>query len=279
MKLQHRNGHLDLDRVAVMGILNVTPDSFSDGGIWTDEDTAVRRGLEMIEQGAALVDVGGESTRPGATPVSEEEELKRVLRVVERLTDAGVLVSIDTRKPRIAARALEAGAGIINDTSGDQVDRAMDQLAAETKAGVIVMHSRGTPMTMTKLTSYGDVVGEVGSFLLQRAHALEQIGVPKEAICLDPGFGFAKSEEQNFELMRRLGEILRHGYPVLAGTSRKSFIGHVLGLETDERLEGTLATVIWCVAKGARIVRVHDIEPVVRAVRMTEAIAASDSIS
>jgi dihydropteroate synthase len=258
-----------------MGVLNVTPDSFFDGGRWIDPSAAVAHAHEMTAQGAAIVDVGGESTRPGAEPVDQAEELKRVLPVVESLASLNALVSIDTRKPAVAERALGAGASIINDTSGEASVRAMDQLAADSGAAIIVMHSRGTPSTMRSLTDYGDVVAEVKAFLARRAAELESAGVRRDCICLDPGIGFAKNARQSLTLLRRLDELVVLGYPVVAGTSRKSFIGSALDLAEEERLEGSIATVVWAVERGALIVRVHDVEPVVRAVHMTEAIRAS----
>lgn len=251
----------------------MTPDSFYDGGRWFDAPAAIAHAEEMIVQGAAIIDVGGESTRPGAEPVEQDEELKRVLPVIEALSSAGdALLSIDTRKPAVAERAVEAGASIINDTAGEASSRAMDQVAADTGAAVVVMHSRGTPATMGSLTDYGDVVADVAGFLCRRAAELEGVGVERNAICVDPGLGFAKTSEQSLTLLRRLDELIVLGYPVVAGPSRKSFIGSALDLPEEERLEGTIATVVWAVERGAQIVRVHDIEPILRAVRMAEAI-------
>ena len=255
-----------------MGVLNVTPDSFSDGGRWFKPNAAVKHGVAMADAGAAFIDVGGESTRPGADPVPVEEELRRVIPVIERLAPKiDAPISIDTRKPEVALAALDAGAAIINDTLGEEgVDVA--QTAASTGAAVIVMHSRGTPATMRDLTVYDDVTDHVSRFLSDRAYALRNLGVPADGIVLDPGFGFAKTPDQNLELLARFEELTGLGFPVLAGTSRKSFIGAVLDVKEDERLEGTLATVVWAVVKGASIVRVHDVVPAMRAVRMTEAI-------
>jgi dihydropteroate synthase len=272
MKLRCRDRVLDLDRTAVMGVLNVTPDSFSDGGLWLDPGRAIAHGLEMVSEGAAIVDVGGESTRPGAAPVPEEEELRRVLSVIEALVDHDVLVSIDSRKPSVALRAVEAGASIVNDTSGEGFDPAMDEVARATEAAIVVMHSRGTPSTMRSLANYEDVVTTVAGFLRRRTDGLLEAGVARDSIAVDPGFGFAKTPEQNLILMNRMDEILDLNYPVLSGTSRKSFIGAVLDLPEDQRLEGTAATVAWAVMKGARIVRVHDVAQMTRVVRMTEAI-------
>ncbi|MGH2748770.1 MAG: dihydropteroate synthase [Actinomycetota bacterium] len=273
MKLRLPSGFLPLDRVAVMGVLNVTPDSFSDGGLWLDPDAAIRHGIEMVEQGAAIVDVGGESTRPGAVPVPQEEELRRVIPVVEALSaELDAPVSIDTRKPEVARRAVEAGASIVNDTAGEEADRAMDDVVIDTGAAVVVMHSRGTPSTMRSLTDYDDVVADVSSWLRERAGRLEDRGAPHDAVVLDPGFGFAKTPPQNLEILSRIDEFLALGHPLLVGTSRKSFIGAVLDLPEGERVEGTMATVAWAVARGAQIVRVHDVVAGVRTARMVEAI-------
>jgi len=277
MKLLCKGRVLSLDRTAVMGVLNVTPDSFSDGGLWLDAGAAVDHGEQMAAEGAAIIDVGGESTRPGAAPVAEDDELERVLPVISGLVDRiDVPISIDTRKPQVARRAVEAGASIVNDTAGEWGGRGMDQVAAETGAGIAVMHSRGTPATMRSLTDYSDLVKEVSDFLIGRAQELQRLGVPPESIVLDPGFGFAKTPEQNLELLRHLHEVVGLGFPVLSGTSRKSFIGAVLGAETEDRLEGTLATVAWSVVKGARIVRVHDVTPVSKMVKMIEAITSGE---
>jgi dihydropteroate synthase len=195
--------------------------------------------------------------------------------VVAALSEAGCLVSIDTRKPEVARAAVDAGALIVNDTSGEETDRGMDELVASRGAAMIVMHSRGTPETMRSLTDYEDVVVDVRDFLVRRAEQLEAAGVASDAIALDPGFGFAKTPDQNLVLLRRLRELTDVRYPVLAGTSRKSFIGHVLNTDEAERLEGTAATVAWAVACGARLVRVHDVKEMTRVVRMTEAILES----
>lgn len=276
MKLRCRDSYLSLDRPIVMGVLNVTPDSFSDGGLWLDAARAVDHGLEMVEQGAAIIDVGGESTRPSAEPVAERDELDRVLPVIEALSRrTPAPISIDTRKPRVAALAVEAGATIINDTLGEATDRAMDHVAASTGAAIVVMHSRGTPATMRELTDYDDVVTDVRDFLRLRAEQLNEEGVQRDAICLDPGYGFAKNPQQSLVLLRRVDEIVELGYPVLVGTSRKSFIGTVLDLPDDQRVEGTAATVAWAISKGAHIVRIHDVEPIVRTMRMVEAIEDS----
>jgi dihydropteroate synthase len=271
LRLPHRE--LPIDRVVVMGVLNVTPDSFSDGGLWLDPEAAIDHALEMEGDGAGIIDVGGESTRPGADSVAENEELRRVLPVVEALKERlTVPISIDTRKPFVALRAVEAGAEIVNDTNGEETDWKMAEVAAQARAGFVFMHTRGTPMTMRSLARYDDVVAHVREFLADSAVELERRGIARDSIVLDPGFGFAKDPEQSLELLRRLDEIVSVGPPVLVGTSRKSFIGAVLDLPEHDRVEGTISTVVTAVEKGARIVRVHDVLPVVRAVRMTEAV-------
>jgi dihydropteroate synthase len=273
VELRCRDRVVPLDHTAVMGVLNVTPDSFSDGGLWFDTERAVQHGLDMIAAGAVIVDVGGESTRPNAQPVSELEELRRVIPVIEELaSQTDRVVSIDTRKPEVARLAVEAGATIVNDTAGEMADPEMDSVVAKTGAAVVVMHSRGTPDTMRSLTQYDDVVSYVGAFLRRRAGELASSGVPPDAIVLDPGFGFAKNPEQNLLLLNRIDELLALGYPLLVGTSRKSFLGAILGLPEGERLEGTAATVAWSVAKGVQLVRVHDVVEAVRIATVTEAI-------
>jgi dihydropteroate synthase len=267
---------LSLDATVLMGVLNVTPDSFSDGGLWLDPEAAIPHAMEMVSQGAGIVDVGGESTRPGAAPVSERDELQRVLPVIEALAGAvSVPISIDTRKPAVAAAAIEAGASIVNDTSGEEFDPAMDDVAASTGAALVIMHSRGTPATMKTLTDYDDVVRDTTAFLARRAGEATDAGVPTASIALDPGIGFAKTPEQSLALLAGLDELVGTGWPVVVGTSRKSFIGATLGVPEAQRLEGTAATVAWSVAQGARVVRVHDVEAMARVVRMTEAVMSA----
>jgi dihydropteroate synthase len=278
MKLRCRDALVSLDTAAVMGVLNVTPDSFSDGGLWLDLDHAVDHGVEMAAEGAAIIDVGGESTRPGAGVVEEAQELGRVVPVVEALVRrVDVPVSIDTRKPEVARRALAVGAAIVNDTRGEDHDSSLDRVAADSGAALILMHSRGSSATMAKLSVYRDVVADVAAWLERRAHEARVNGVPGDAIVVDPGYGFAKTAAQSLELLRRIDVLLDLGYPLLVGTSRKSFIGATLDLEVGERLEGTAATVAWAVAHGAHIVRVHDVRAIVRVVRMIEAIRGVQS--
>ena len=251
----------------LMGVVNVTPDSFSDGGRFLEADAAVTHGLSLVAAGADLLDVGGESTRPGAAPVDEPEELRRVLPVVGRLAvDAGVPVSIDTSKASVAAAALAAGAAIVNDVTAAGDDE-MFGVVATAGAGLVLMHMQGEPRTMQQDPRYDDVVVEVGDFLVDRLGAARAAGVPTESLCADPGLGFGKTAAHNIELLARLGELVaRLDVPVLVGPSRKSFIARVLGddLGTDlgrdplARDDGTLATAVWAVDHGARIVRVHD---------------------
>lgn len=263
---------LDLDPALVMGILNVTPDSFSDGGVHADLTTAIGAGLRMVADGAAIVDVGGESTRPGSAEVSPAEELARVRGPVRALADEGACVSVDTRHADVAAGALEAGAAILNDVGGF-TDPAMVRLAVDSRAGLVVMHMKGEPRTMQEAPVYSDVVAEVASWLDERASALVAAGVAPERIVLDPGIGFGKTTEHNILLLRHLDALIELGYPVLVGASRKRFIGEITGVgEPRERLAGSLAVAIDAVERGAAVVRVHDVAETVRALRMSAAI-------
>jgi dihydropteroate synthase len=262
------------ERVQVMGILNVTPDSFSDGGLFAGTDAAVRHGIELVAQGADIVDVGGESTRPGAAEVDAAEEAARVVPVIRALArECGVPISVDTTKAAVAEEALEAGAVIVNDVSALRADPRMASVAAGSGAGVVLMHMLGTPRTMQADPRYGDVVEEVARALAGWAAAAEAAGIGRDRIVVDPGIGFGKTVAHNLSLLRRLDRLVATAYPVMVGPSRKSFIGAVLGLGVDDRVEGTAAAVAWSVAAGARIVRVHDVRPMVRVVRMVEAIA------
>jgi dihydropteroate synthase len=259
-------------RCLVMGVVNVTPDSFSDGGRYLDPEAAVAHGLALVAEGADLLDVGGESTRPGATDVPEAVELERVLPVVEELArTAEVPVSIDTRKAAVAAAALAAGATMVNDVSAGRHDPDLLGVAADAKVPLVLMHMLGTPATMQDDPRYDDVVAEVEAFLAERCRAAEAAGVDHQALVVDPGIGFGKRDQDNYALLDALARLTRLGHPVLVGTSRKAFIGRALGSPADERVEGTAATVVWAVERGARIVRVHDVAPNVRSVRMTEA--------
>ena len=260
-----------------MGVLNVTPDSFSDGGNFLDVNTAVQHAREMARAGADIIDIGGESTRPGATTVSAEEELRRVLPVVERLRD--LVVSVDTTKSVVAEKALAAGARIVNDISALRFDPRMVDVVRDTGAGVVLMHMQGAPQTMQQGPRYDDVVAEVRSFLAERIALAGSQGLKKSQIAVDPGIGFGKTVEHNLQLLAHLGEFRSLGCPVVVGTSRKSFIGKVLADRSGERaggadgrLWGTAATVAWAVAQGARVVRVHDVAEMSDVVRLVEAI-------
>ena len=247
-------------RPLVMGILNVTPDSFSDGGHFLDTDAAVARGRQLVAEGADILDVGGESTRPGAAPVPPEEELRRVVPVVAELARrTPVPISVDTMKPAVARACLEAGASIVNDVSGLRHPDLV-RIAAEHRAGVIVMHMQGTPQTMQQEPRYTDVVREVGEFFEERLRVLEESGIPAEAVCLDPGIGFGKTLDHNLDLLANLDEFARFGRPVCLGASRKGFIGKLCGREKGERLAGSLAVACIAAARGgAHVLRVHDV--------------------
>ena len=263
-------------RCLVMGVVNVTPDSFSEQGAHASTEAAVAHALALAAEGADLLDVGGESTRPGAAYVDLPVELGRVLPVVERLAAlTDVPISIDTRKATVASAALAAGASIVNDVSAGRDDPDLLTVAAEARAPVVLMHMQGTPATMQDDPCYADVVAEVEAFLAGRCAAAEAAGVARDAIVVDPGIGFGKRDEHNYALLAALPRLTRLGHPVLVGTSRKGFIGRALGgAPMDERVEGTAATVVWSVERGARIVRVHDVRQMVRTVRMTEALMA-----
>ncbi len=254
-------------RALVMGVLNVTPDSFSDGGRWLDPVAAVARGLEMVAEGADIIDVGGESSRPGAVAVSLEEELRRVVPVVSALT-AHVRVSVDTAKAGVAEAAIQAGATLLNDVSA-----SLAPVAAAAGVGWVAMHMRGTPATMQAAASYDDVVGEVCQYLEVRAEWGTRLGLSE--VWIDPGIGFAKEARHNLELLRSLRRLVGLGYPVVIGTSRKSFLGPLSSLPgedpagPEDRLEASLATAVWCAEQGAAMVRVHDVAATVQALVLT----------
>jgi len=259
--------------VWLMGVVNVTPDSFSDGGQYFDAQKAVDRGLELAFEGADIIDVGGESTRPGSQPVPEAEELGRVVPVIWALRKkTSALISVDTTKAAVARSALEAGADIVNDTSALRSDPAMAGVVARSGAGVVLMHMKGTPATMQNAPHYADLIGEISAFLAERIRAAEAAGIPRERVIVDPGIGFGKSFEHNLELLRRQEAFLELGCPLLLGFSRKAFLGAILDLPPGERLEGTIAAAVISVAHGAHILRIHDVGPVARAVRSAEAI-------
>jgi len=265
-------------RPLVMGILNVTPDSFSDGNRYFDPDSAVARGLEMAAEGADIIDVGGESTRPGAEPVCQDEELCRVIPVVRRLcagirSGAGTLVSVDTSKAAVARQAVDAGACIINDVTALTGDPGMAGVARESGAGVILMHMKGNPRVMQLNLQYGDVVLEVARFLGDRIGSLVASGMNREQLAVDPGIGFGKTLDQNLSLLKRLDALLQLGRPVAVGLSRKSFLGKLTGRETDQRLIPGIAALSFCLANGAHVVRVHDVKESVDAAKVILALA------
>lgn len=264
---------LSVKRPLIMGILNITPDSFSDGGSYTSIDQALKRAAEMVDQGADIIDIGGESTRPGAPTVSVDEELGRVIPVIEHIAgQLDVPLSIDTWKSRVAEAAVDAGAEIINDISGFAFDPAMAGIAARSKAGVVLMHTRGKPDEMQRNTAYADLPGEVIDELRSAMDRAVGAGVAMERVVLDPGIGFAKNAADNMELLRRLAEFHCLGRPILIGTSRKAFIGKVLGKESaQDRLHGTSATVAMAVMNGASILRVHDVAAMRDVALMTHA--------
>ena len=257
-----------------MGVLNVTSDSFSDGGTYLDLDTAVSHVKTMVADGATIIDIGGESSRPGAEPVSVNAELDRVLPVLNALVSEGldVSLSIDTTKSVVAQQALEAGAHIINDITALRGDSAMARVAAEMEAGVILMHMKGTPRTMQKSPQYEDVVKEISDELEVWITNATKNGIDPDRVIIDPGIGFGKTTQQNLQILKHLDVFKRLNKPILIGTSRKSFIGKLLDLPVTERDEGTIATVCWSIAHGVDIVRVHDVKATVRASRMTDAL-------
>ena len=265
-------------RPLVMGILNVTPDSFSDGGRFLDPDAAVAHGRRLAADGADVLDVGGESTRPGAAAVPEAEELRRVIPVIRRLARAvRVPLSIDTSKAAVADAALAAGASIVNDVTALRGDPRMAAVAAGRRAMVILMHMRGTPGTMQRAPRYRNVVTEVGLFLRDAARRAHAAGIPRSRILLDPGLGFGKLPAHNLQLLRGLPRLAALGYPLVVGPSRKSFIGRTLGVGMDDRLPGTLACVAYACHAGVRMVRVHDVGPAAQVVRMLAAIEGADA--
>lgn len=270
-----------------MGVVNVTPDSFSDGGRYLDPEAAVAHAVSLVEDGADLLDIGGESTRPGAEPVPEEEELRRVVPVVRSLAGrAGVPISVDTSKAVVAAAALEAGATIVNDVSAGRADPGMLRLVAGAGAGLVVMHMAGNPRTMQRAPRYDDVTSEVGAFLAERLRVAREAGIRGDALCADPGIGFGKLVRHNLELLARLPELVAAlEVPVLVGSSRKTFIGTIVAealgvpavLPPDRRDDGTLATVVWALDHGARVVRVHDVRSAAQAVRLLETMTSIDA--
>jgi len=271
-----RDRQLPLATPCVMGILNVTPDSFSDGGRFLrdgaqDVEAAVSAAIAMVEDGAALIDVGGESTRPGATPVEEAEELRRVIPIVERLASIGTIVSVDTSKPGVARAAIEAGAHLINDVRA-LTDPGVLRAVAASDVAVCLMHMQGEPPTMQKAPHYENVVLEVRAYLGERAARCRDAGIDRERIVIDPGFGFGKTLDHNLALLRGLSELTDLGYPVMVGLSRKGMIGTITGRAADARVAGGLAAAVVAVQNGAKIVRTHDVAATVDALKMVSRI-------
>ncbi|MFQ6070113.1 MAG: dihydropteroate synthase [Candidatus Aminicenantales bacterium] len=277
IQVRGRNYHLG-GRTWIMGVLNVTPDSFSDGGFYLEKEKAVKRGLELASEGADIIDVGGESTRPGSEPVSAEEEARRVLPVISALREkTEALISVDTTKSEVAEAALEMGADIINDISAFRFDSRMAALAAEKNVPVILMHMKGTPRTMQHNPTYSDLLQEVKSFLGQRIDYALSSGIKKEKIIIDPGIGFGKKHEHNLTLINCLSFLNELERPILVGPSRKSFIGKILHLPPQERTEGTIASAIITIIRGAHIIRVHDVSAVKKAVLVADAILGENN--
>ena len=262
---------LDLSKPLVMGVLNVTPDSFSDGGQFAECDAAVSHARQLVADGAAIIDVGGESTRPDAQPVPATVELERVLPVLDALRDVGVPVSIDTSKPEVMREALAQGADMINDVYAFRARGALETMAS-CEAALCIMHMQGEPRTMQHAPYYDDVVAEVRSFLLERAHAAEAAGVARERIVIDPGFGFGKTLEHNLELVRNLDALVASDWPVLVGLSRKSMLGRITGRTAGERIHASVAAALLAVLRGARIVRAHDVRATCDALAVLHAV-------
>lgn len=272
--LKTRHGPVDFSRrTAVMAVLNVTPDSFFDGGRHFDAGRAIAAGMAMMQAGADIIDIGGESSRPGAEPVSQTDELARVIPVIQGLRRQCALpISIDSYKAPVARAALDAGADIVNDISALGFDPVMASMVAKEKVPVVLMHMRGTPRTMQADPQYADVVREVRDFLAERLYDAMDVGIDAESIVLDPGIGFGKTVEHNIQLLRGLAILGALGQPLLVGVSRKAFIGKILGLAPDQRLEGSLAAAVAAVLGGANIIRVHDVAETCRAVRIADAL-------
>ncbi len=263
---------LSFKKQLIMGILNVTPDSFSDGGRFIKTDKAVEHAIEMVNQGADIIDIGGESSRPGAVQISEQEELKRVKPIIQKLiSKINVPISIDTYKPRIAEECLKSGVHIVNDITGLR-NKNMIKLIAKYKVPVVIMHMKGMPNNMQQNPVYNDVVDEIMEFFNEKINEAKKAGINNNDIIIDPGIGFGKTTEHNLQILKRLSEFRKLNCPILIGVSRKSFIGNITGLSVDERLEGTLASVAIAVMNNANIIRVHDVKECKRAVQIADAI-------
>jgi len=264
---------LSLSKTLVMGVVNVTADSFSDGGKYLDSAAAIAHGKQLVQEGAALLDIGAESTRPGAQPVSTIDELARILPVLDALRDVGVPISIDTSKPEVMGEALAHGADMINDVNAFRAAGALDVVAAS-EAGLCVMHMQGEPRTMQQSPHYDDVLAEVGAFLSERARVAEAAGISRNRLLVDPGFGFGKTLEHNLELLHRLDRIVGLGWPVLAGLSRKAMLGRITGRGVHERVHASIAAAMLAVMRGARIVRAHDVQATCDALSVLAAVEA-----
>ncbi|MCP5016437.1 MAG: dihydropteroate synthase [Ketobacter sp.] len=270
--LQCGGRFLNLSKPAVMGVLNVTPDSFSDGGKFCNHEQAISQALRMVDQGAAIIDVGGESTRPGADPVSEQEELDRVIPVVLALAaEVDAIISVDTSTPAVMAEAESAGAGLINDVRALEREGALE-CAKNSTLPVCLMHMQGDPVSMQNNPQYSNVVSDVAGYLMERVRACRDAGIVDDRILLDPGFGFGKSLQHNLSLLKHLDQLVALGFPVLVGMSRKSMIGAILGKHVDERLHGSVAAAIIAAHNGASIIRVHDVGPTVDALKIVSAV-------
>lgn len=263
-----------MKKTQLMGVLNVTPDSFSDGGLFFDKDRAIKRALEIVEEGADIIDIGGESTRPGSEPISIEQELSRIIPVIEELTSRiNIPISIDTTKPEVAKEAIEAGASMINNIMGTPLDKKMAAVSAELDVPIVLMHIKGNPRTMQIDPVYKDLIGELISALRESIVVAEGCGVDSKKIIIDPGIGFGKTAQHNLEILRRLREFKILGKPILVGPSRKSFIGKVLGIDDpSRRLMGTAAAAAIAIANGADIIRVHDIKEMVQVAALADGI-------
>lgn len=275
MKLEWKNFCLDFSqRTHIMGVLNVTPDSFSDGGRYFDESSAIAHALRMTREGADILDIGGESSRPGAEPLPLKEELKRTIPVITRIAkEISIPISIDTYKAEVAQKALDAGASIVNDISGLRFDPEMARIVARYEVPVVIMHMKGTPRDMQKNPVYDDLIQEILDYLRKGIRTAEESGIAEERIIIDPGIGFGKTFAHNLQIIHKLHEFTRLGKPVLIGPSRKAFIGKILGdVPPDKRLEGTAAAVAISVMNGASLVRVHDVREMARVVKVADAI-------
>ncbi len=271
-KWKFDENYIILKKPLIAGILNITPDSFYDGGKFIDFEKAIERGKEIIREGADIIDVGGESSRPGSEPVSEKEELERVIPVIEELVKENVIVSCDTYKSRVAEKAIESGAKIINDISAFRMDEKLIDIIKGSNCGYVLMHMKGTPKNMQKNPFYDDTIGEITSFFREKLELIEKTGIDLERVVIDPGIGFGKRLVDNLIILKKLDEFKKLGRPIFIGTSRKSFIGGVLNVEVDQRLEGSLATVVYAYIKGAKIFRVHDVKETKKVIDMVWAI-------